>query len=342
MDKTSEAVHDVQVAKDTTGVGAEQEHKRSRERIRLLGQRFRILVPFLALLLLTIVFSLLEPTRFPTWRNAQVILNQSAVLSIVGFGLTFVIVAGGIDLSVGSVMALAGMLAMGVVRDVGVVPGVLTGLAVGLAAGVFNGVVYTYLRIPSFIVTLGMLTIARGLTILYSHGAVIIVEGEGPAAQIGLFPTIYYIVLVVFVICLVLYNYTRFGRYTQAIGGDERVAVLTGVPVNRIKLLIFSLCGTLAGLGGVVLASRVGAATPTAGMSFELDAIAAVVVGGTPLTGGIGNIYNTILGALIISMLGNGLVIMGVSSEMQMVIKGLVLIGAVFISLEREKIGIIK
>jgi ribose/xylose/arabinose/galactoside ABC-type transport system permease subunit len=237
-------------------------------------------------------------------------------------------------------LALAGMLAMGVVRDHGLIPGVLMGLAVGLAAGTFNGAVFTYLRIPSFIVTLGMLTIARGLTILYSKGAVILVEG--PAAEIGSFPNIIYIVLVVFVFCFVLYNFTTFGRYVQGIGGDERVAVLTGIPVRRIKLLMFMLAGTMAGLGGVVLASRIGAATPTAGMAFELDAIAAVVVGGTPLTGGIGNIYNTVLGALIISMLGNGLVIMGVSSEMQMVIKGLVLIGAVFISLERDKIGIIK
>jgi len=303
-------------------------------------QRFRMMVPFLALILLAVAFSLMEPTRFATLRNIKVILNQSAVVSIVGFGLTFVIVSGGIDLSVGSVLALAGMVAMGVVRDYGLIPGVLAGMTVGLAAGTFNGLVFTRLRIPSFIVTLGMLTIARGLTIMYSHGAVIIVEG--PASEIGTFPNIIYIVAAVFAVCFVLYNFTPFGRYVQGIGGDERVAVLTGVPVNRIKLLVFMLCGITAGLGGVVLASRVGAATPTAGQSFELDAIAAVVVGGTPLTGGIGNIYNTVLGSLIIAMLGNGLVIMGVSSEMQMVIKGLVLIGAVFISLERDKIGIIK
>lgn len=303
-------------------------------------ERFRILVPFLALILLTIFFSLLEPTRFATLRNARVILNQSAVVSIVAFGLTFVIVAGGIDLSVGSVLALAGMIAMGVVRDYGLVPGLLAGLAVGVAAGTFNGLVFTYLRIPSFIVTLGMLTIARGLTIMYSHGAVILVEG--PAAEIGVFPNIIYIVIVMFVLCFVLYNYTPFGRYVQGIGGDERVAVLAGIPVSTIKLAVFILSGAAAGIGGIVLASRIGAATPTAGQAFELDCIAAVVVGGTPLTGGIGNIYNTVLGSLIIAMLGNGLVIMGVSSEMQMVVKGLVLIGAVFISLERDKIGIIK
>lgn len=315
-------------------------HLEKPAKLKQIRQGFRVFVPFLALILLAIVFAVLEPARFPTLRNAVVILNQSAVVSIVGFGLTFIIVAGSIDLSVGSVMALAGMLAMGAVKAYGLVPGLIVGLVVGMLCGLFSGAVFTYMRIPSFIVTLGMLTIARGLTILYSNGAVILVEGD--AAQIGLFPNIYYIVIVVFVICYVLYNFTEFGRYTQGMGGDERVAVLAGVPVNRIKVSMFCLSGLLAGLGGIVLASRVGAATPTAGMSFELDAIAAVVVGGTPLTGGIGNIYNTILGALIISMLGNGLVIMGVSSELQMVVKGLVLIGAVFISLEREKIGIIK
>lgn len=309
--------------------------------VRRVREQLRVYVPFLALILLTLIFTLLEPNLFFTLRNAKVILSQSAVLSIVGFGLTFVIVAGSIDLSVGSVMALAGMLGMGVVRDVGVMPGLLTGLLVGTAAGLFNGAVFTYLRIPSFVVTLGMLTMARGLTIMYSRGAVILVP-DGFAAGIGQFPNIYYVVLVAFVLCYVLYNYTIFGRYVQGIGGDERVAILTGVAVNRTKVLMFVLCGLLAGLGGVLLASRVGAATPTAGQAFELDAIAAVVVGGTPLTGGIGNVYNTVLGALIISMLGNGLVIMGVSSEAQQVIKGLVLIAAVFISLERAKIGIIK
>lgn len=309
--------------------------------LRRVREQLRVYVPFLALILLTLIFTLLEPKLFFTLRNARVILSQSAVLSIVGFGLTFVIVAGSIDLSVGSVMALAGMLGMGAVRDVGLLPGLLTGLLVGTAAGLFNGAVFTYLRIPSFVVTLGMLTMARGLTIMYSRGAVILVP-DGFAADIGQFPNIYYVVLVSFVICYVLYNYTTFGRYVQGIGGDERVAILTGVAVNRTKVLMFVLCGLLAGLGGVLLASRVGAATPTAGVSFELDAIAAVVVGGTPLTGGIGNVYNTVLGALIISMLGNGLVIMGVSSEAQQVIKGLVLIAAVFISLERAKIGIIK
>jgi ribose/xylose/arabinose/galactoside ABC-type transport system permease subunit len=313
----------------------------ARINVRRVREQLRVYVPFLALILLTLIFTLLEPNLFFTLRNARVILSQSAVLSIVGFGLTFVIVAGSIDLSVGSVMALAGMLGMGVLRDVGVVPGLVTGLLVGTAAGLFNGAVFTYLRIPSFVVTLGMLTMARGLTIMYSRGAVILVP-DGFATAIGRFPNIYYVVLIAFVICHVLYNYTTFGRYVQGIGGDERVAILTGVAVNRTKVLMFVLCGLLAGLGGVLLASRVGAATPTAGVSFELDAIAAVVVGGTPLTGGIGNVYNTVLGALIISMLGNGLVIMGVSSEAQQVIKGLVLIAAVFISLERAKIGIIK
>ena len=139
-----------------------------------------------------------------------------------------------------------------------------------------------------------------------------------------------------------LYNYTAFGRYAIAIGGDERVSRLSGVPVDRIKVFVFLFSGLLAGLGGVMMASRLGAATPTTGASFELTAISAVVLGGTPLTGGVGSLQNTVIGAIITAMLGNGLVILGVSSEVQQVITGLILIGAVFISLDREKIGIIK
>ena len=144
------------------------------------------------------------------------------------------------------------------------------------------------------------------------------------------------------VVCQVIYRLTPFGRYVQGIGGNERVALLSGVPVDRTKTLIFVLSGLMAGLGGLVTAARLGAGTPQAGTGFELDVISAVVIGGTPLTGGIGNMYSTAVGALVISTLSNGLVILGVPSEVQTVIKGIVLVLAVFISLDRRKIGIIK
>ncbi|HLS88125.1 MAG TPA: ABC transporter permease [Sphingobacteriaceae bacterium] len=306
-----------------------------------LRDRLARYVPFMALVLLLITFSILAPGRFATLQNGKIVLEQTAVLAIVSFGLTFVIVAGSIDLSVGSVVALAGMVAAGVTASHGPYLGMAAGLGVGLATGFTNGLIFTRLRIPSFITTLGMLTIARGLTLLYSKGAPMSITA--PAfLRIGKYPGILYLTGIVFIVSYVVYNYTTFGRYTQAIGGDERVTELAGVAVRRIKMGIFTLCGALAALGGVTLAARMGAATPTTGTGFELDVIAAVVLGGTPLTGGMGNVSRSVLGALIASILSNGLVILGVESATQMVIKGIVLFLAVFISFERSKVGIIK
>ena len=302
----------------------------------------RIYIPISAFVVTFIVFGVMEPARFLTPGNGAIVLSQSAVLCVVGFGMTFVIMAGGIDLSVGSVVALTGIIGCSLGRTHGVPVGLAAGLLTGLACGLTNGLVFSKLKIPSFITTLGMLTVARGAAYVYSQGESFVVYELAVFEQIGTFPAIVYVTLGCFGICHFLLNQTRFGRYCQIIGGDERVAVLTGVRLDRVKILMFSLCGFMAGVGGLLLASRVGAATPQLAVGLELDIISAVVLGGTPLTGGIGNIHNTILGALIMSMLSNGLIIMGFKSDIQLMIKGAVLILAVFLSLEREKIGIIK
>jgi ribose/xylose/arabinose/galactoside ABC-type transport system permease subunit len=251
----------------------------------------------------------------------------------------FVITAGSIDLSVGSTLTLAGMIGASVSLTNGPL-GVLAALGVGAFVGLFNGVVFTIMKVPSFMVSLGTLLIVQGITIVYSNSSPIVLSET--LMGIGIFPNIVYLALGVFVICYILYNYTTFGRYCVAIGGDERVSTISGLPVNVTKISVFVVSGLLAGLGGIVMAARLGAATPTAGVSFELAAISAVVLGGTPLTGGVGSIQNTVIGALIIAMLGNGLVILGVASEIQQIITGLILIFAVFLSLERGKIGVIK
>ncbi|GIJ28539.1 hypothetical protein Vqi01_37010 [Micromonospora qiuiae] len=297
-------------------------------------------LPFAALILLVITFSIAAPDRFPTVKNLNFILIQSAVVAIVALGVTFVVISGSIDLSVGSVVALSGICAALVAVEHGAVAGVIVGLGTGALAGLFNGICFAYLKVPSFIVTLGTLSIARGLTILVSKSQPVLVP-EG-IAQLGVTPGIYIVAAIALVAGAILLRYTSFGRYTTAIGGQETVASHSGVPVRRVKILLFLLSGVAAGLGGLVLAGRVGAATPTAAMGMELTAIAAVVLGGTPLTGGIGGVINTVVGALIITILLNGLVILGVSSELQMVCQGLVLITAVLISLDRRKIGIIK
>ena len=323
---------------DVAGTGETAGQPRS---VRLRQQAARY-IPFLALILLLVGFGIVESERFLTVRNAQIILLQSAVLIIVGLGMTFVIIAGSIDLSVGSLVAVAAMLSAAAANQWGLAGALAVALLVGAAAGLVNGLVFTVLRVPSFIATLGMLSVARGFTIIYSGGAPIPIQDAGQVLNLGTWPAPVFVAALAVVVCQVIYRLTPFGRYVQGIGGNERVALLSGVPVDRTKTLIFVLSGLMAGLGGLVTAARLGAGTPQAGTGFELDVISAVVIGGTPLTGGIGNMYSTAVGALVISTLSNGLVILGVPSEVQTVIKGIVLVLAVFISLDRRKIGIIK
>jgi ribose/xylose/arabinose/galactoside ABC-type transport system permease subunit len=324
-----------------SGVAVTEETTGQPRSVRLRQQAARY-IPFLALILLLVGFGIAESERFLTVRNAQIILLQSAVLIIVGLGMTFVIIAGSIDLSVGSLVAVAAMLSAAAANQSGLVGGLTVALLVGAAAGLVNGLVFTVLRVPSFIATLGMLSVARGFTIIYSGGAPIPIQDAGQVLRLGTWPAPVFVAALAVVVCQVIYRLTPFGRYVQGIGGNERVALLSGVPVDRTKTLIFVLSGLMAGLGGLVTAARLGAGTPQAGTGFELDVISAVVIGGTPLTGGIGNMYSTAVGALVISTLSNGLVILGVPSEVQTVIKGIVLVLAVFISLDRRKIGIIK
>ena len=323
------------------GVAVTEETAGQSGSMRLRQQAARY-IPFLALILLLVGFGIAESERFLTVRNAQIILLQSAVLIIVGLGMTFVIIAGSIDLSVGSLVAVAAMLSAAAANQWGLAGALTVALLVGAAAGLVNGLVFTVLRVPSFIATLGMLSAARGFTIIYSDGAPIPIQDAGQVLNLGTWPAPVFVAALAVVVCQVIYRLTPFGRYVQGIGGNERVALLSGVPVDRTKTLIFVLSGLMAGLGGLVTAARLGAGTPQAGTGFELDVISAVVIGGTPLTGGIGNMYSTAVGALVISTLSNGLVILGVPSEVQTVIKGIVLVLAVFISLDRRKIGIIK
>lgn len=301
------------------------------------------LVPFAALIILFGFFAVNNGSTFYAGSNLMVILQQTVVLAIVAYGMTFVIVSGSIDLSVGSVVALTGVVtALMAERGDNQLLAIGVALLVGLAAGAINGVVFAYGKIPSFIVTLGMLQVARGLTLVLSDGAARPLPFDGVLGNIGLAPWILVVGAVVTVAAAVLFQLTLFGRRVRAVGGNERVATLAGVPSRRIKVAVFAFSGFMAGAGGVVLASRLGTGSPTAGTGFELDVIAAVVIGGTPLTGGLGRITGTLVGAVIIAMLSNGLVLMGVGDATQQIVKGVVLAAAVFVSLERGKIGIIK
>ena len=222
----------------------------------------------------------------------------------------------------------------------------VVGLAAGVVCGTFSGVVFAWMKVPSFIVTLGALTIVRGITLVYSRGVDIPI-GNGTINNVGSrdllgIPEVFIIAAVVAAVCWVIASYTPFGRRVYAIGGGERVAALSGIPVTKTKIQIFVFAGALSALGGMVLGARTEYGVVTMGTGLELTAIAAVVIGGTPLTGGVGGPAGTVVGAVIITALNAGLNIVGVSPYWQLVIIGLVLVVSVVISVDRKRIGIIK
>lgn len=300
----------------------------------------KVIFPYLAFILIVAIFSSMEPRRFMTLSNFKIILQQTAVLAIVAFGLHFCIVRGGIDLSAGSVLCVSGLVGAGVAQQAGPVIGLLAGMFCGLFFGFCNGMLHTSLHIPSFIVTLGMQKMARGFAYMYSGSQPIPLVAQ--LKFIGKWPTIVFITAGVFAVTYVLFNYTKFGRYALAVGGDLRVSELNGVPVRVISICVYMFSGLLAGLAGMVMAGRLGSAVPTTGIGFESQAIAAVAMGGAPLTGGTGKLQNTLIGAFITATLCNGLTIVGVDTEMQQVFTGLLLVVAVAFSLDREKVGMIR
>jgi ribose transport system permease protein len=289
----------------------------------------------------------LASDKFLTVDNSMNVLRQISVNLCLSIGMTLIILSGGIDLSVGSVLALSGAVAAGLLKN-GLalppfnlfvqftVPGaVLAALLVGLSLGWFNGWVITRFKLPPFVATLGMLSIARGLTMLWTGGFPI----TGLGATFGFIGTGHYLRLPMPVwisaglagVFVVVTRRTRFGRHLYAVGGCERAATLSGLNVTRLKRSVYTLGGGLAGVAGLLVTARLDSATPNAGFSYELDSIAAVVIGGTSLSGGRGTILGTVLGCLIIGVLNNGLVLLQVSPFWQQVIKGGVILVAVAI-----------
>ncbi len=298
----------------------------------------------LALGLMIIALALMSD-NFLTVDNSLNVLRQICVNLCLSLGMTIIILSGGIDLSVGSMLALSGAVAAGLLKNGVVIPGtdvfievtvsgaILAGLLVGTVLGWFNGLVITRFKLPPFVATLGMLSIARGLTMLWTGGFPITRLGDsfgfiGSGHWLGL-PMPVWISAVLVAASILLMKRTRFGRHVYAVGGSEKAARLSGLNVRRIKLLVYTLGGALAGVAGLLVTARLDSATPNAGLSYELDSIAAVVIGGTSLSGGRGTIMGTVLGCLIIGVLNNGLVLLEVSPFWQQVIKGLVILVAV-------------
>jgi ribose transport system permease protein len=267
---------------------------------------------------------------------------QASINMIIAVGMTLVITQGGIDLSVGSIVALAGMIAADLlVKGYGVPVALIAGLLVGGLCGLFNGALITYLNLPPFIVTLGTLSAFRGMALIYNSGRPIF--GLTPdfnellASSVGPVPRPVIIALLVAVLFAFVLRYTRLGEYTIAIGGSEEAARLSGVPVRRYKIAVYVINGLLAGLAALVLVARLSAMDPTAGALFELDAIAATVIGGTSLSGGQGSVFGTVIGALLMSVLRNGMNLLNVQAYYQQLIIGAVIILAVIVDRLRKK-----
>ncbi|SFJ88696.1 ABC transporter permease [Thermoflavimicrobium dichotomicum] len=303
--------------------------------------RFQQLGMLFVLIIMCTIFSIILPD-FLQISNILNVLKQISVIAILAAGVTFVILTGGIDLSVGSVLALAGVISVLLSKQgINSVVAMLSGILVGALAGLVNGFLVARVRLSPFIVTLGSLTYVRGLAYVISGGYPIALQSDlFKTAGAGTFlsiPIPIYIMLIVYLLSFFILKYTMFGRNVYAIGGNEEAAHLSGIKVNQNLILVYTLSGLLAGLGGIVLAGRLFSGQPTAGQGFELDAIAAVILGGTSLTGGVGTIQGTIIGALIMGVLSNALTLMNVDYYWQQVVKGVVIVLAVLIDRLRKK-----
>lgn len=300
----------------------------------------------IALLAMCIALSFLSDS-FLSAENSWNVMRQISVNIIISVGMTLVILTGGIDLSVGSVLAFAGAITAGLLKfgaeftDMDLYIGfslfgaLAGGTFVGTLLGWFNGFAITRFKVPPFVATLAMLTIARGLTMLWTGGFPITGLGDnmafiGTGWFLGI-PMPVWISALVILAAVILTRRTKLGRHIYAIGGNETASKLSGLKIKRIKIIVYSIAGALAGIGGIIVTSRLDSAQPNAGMGFELDSIAAVVIGGTSLSGGKGTIMGTVQGALIIGVLNNGLVLLNVSPFWQQVIKGFVILLAVII-----------
>lgn len=299
---------------------------------------FRELGIFIAFIIVLIVLTILSPNAFARPANLINILKQASINGILATGMMFVIISGGIDLSVGSTVALAGVIAATFAHpgEYPLIVPVILALVVGGVVGLINGYGVAYGNIPSFIVTLGTMTIVRGVALIAANGQPVFnvtkeFEVIAGGFVLNVIPHLVIFFVVIIAIFATILTRTVFGRRVYAIGGNEIAAKVSGINVKRIKLAVYTITGVLAGLAGLLLASRIISGNPTAGQGYELDAIAAVIIGGVSMSGGAGKWYGTVIGALLIAVIGNGLDILNVSSHLQLIIKGSIIIVAVLL-----------
>lgn len=343
-----------------TSISAEtQTRNANREWFGLFVRKYAIVLIFLAMFIGMWLLS----DAFLSPRNLLNIVRQISVVGLIAIAVTMVIITTGIDLSSGSVLALAAVVAASLAQQpewhdakypglvLPLIAPIVVSLLIGAACGWINGALIAGFRIPPFIATLGMMTVARGFALLYSNRPVsgltdtynFIGQGElfklipvPDQPPMGI-PIPILILAVVAIGAHVMLNNTRFGRHIYAIGGNEQAARISGLNVGRIKIGVYTIAGLLSGLAGLVLSSRIGSGQPGLGLGYELDAIAAAVIGGTSLSGGIGTIWGTIVGALIIGVLNNGLDLLNVSAYWQTIVKGSIIVAAVIIDERKNR-----
>jgi ribose transport system permease protein len=311
--------------------------------------RFQSLI---ALFLLCLGLSILSD-KFLSVSNLWNVMRQISVNICISTGMTLIVLTAGIDLSVGSVLALCGAITAGLLKNGIEIPSgnlyigftilgaILAGMLTGSAMGAFSGWTITRFKVPPFVATLAMLTVARGLTMLWTQGFPISGLGDtflffGTGWFLNI-PVPVWISAIIVAGAVFLTDKTRLGRYIYAIGGNESASRLSGIQVDKVKIIVYTIAGALAAVGGIMVTARLDSAQPNAGISYELDSIAAVVIGGTSLSGGRGSILGTVQGAIIIGVLNNGLVLLNVSPFWQQVVKGLVILIAVIIDKSGSK-----
>jgi len=307
---------------------------RNRNNILSVKQFFEKFATMFGLIAVILIFTILKP-RFIGVDNVFNLLRQASINGLLALGMTFVVLTGGIDLSVGSILGAAGIFTALIAANPHIPweVSIIVGLVIGFILGSVNGIVVSVLKVPAFVATLGMLSVARGITYLATDAQPVPGLSESfqviGGGDVGIVPIPLIILVVAYAICYFLLYRCKYGRYVFAIGGNEKAARISGVKVRTVRWSVYMIAGVLSALAGIVLTSRVSSGLAAAGTGYEVDAIAAVVIGGTSLAGGKGRLWGTVVGVLIIAALNNGLDMLAVSSYWQLIIKGTIIVAAV-------------
>ena len=306
-------------------------------------------VGILSVLVLLCVIVSIATSKFLKPNNLISVLRQISINAYIALGMTLIIILGHIDLSVGAIVAMSGTLTVGFIVTQGLpIPvAILLGILLGMVAGLISGMIVTYFRVPAFIITMAMMNVCSGVAYVYSGGQATRINddffsaiGTGYLFNTIPLPVVYMIILIIVISFLL--GKTKFGTYIYAIGGNREAARLSGVPIKKVEIAVFTISGVLSAFAGLVLCSRMYSGQPSVGNGYELDAIAACVLGGTSMSGGKGRISGTIFGAMVIGVISNGLNLIGVSSYWQLIVKGLIIACAVLLDSQKGKISLLK